>query len=628
MRGEVGVHDAQCGRLGPPLLLDRLHQFYGNRRLLEDQYAVMRRSLEFIQSQTDDFIIHVGLGDWLSLEKNNTEVTSTALYYQNAMLVAKMAETLGHQDDAVRFSELGAKIKEAFIARFLKPGTGQIDTATQTAQAFALYHDLLPSNERPADIKVLIDNIQKQNNGHLSTGIFGTRYLLEILTQIGRVDVAFTIANQTTFPGWGHMLESGATTFWEDWKFSDNTYSHNHSMFGTVSAWFFSALAGIQPAPDAIGFDRIVIHPRVAGDLAWVNGSYNSIHGPIVSNWRLEDDTFYLDVEIPVNTSASVFLPAEDAKSVTEGGQPADQAEGVTFLRMDQGKAVYRVESGNYSFTAKVNAMPAFAAPLGVRSTWNGFARYDFKFEGREALVVVPAEAADGRPWVWRARFFGDPPEVDVELLRKGFHVAYIDVAGLFGSPAAMEIWDRFYERLTETHGLSSKVALEGTSRGGLFVFNWAARNPENVACIYADAPVCDIKSWPAGKLKGKGNPTEWANLLKAYGMTEDEALNAPCNPIDHLEPLAKAKIHLLHVVGDADPHVPVSENTALVEQRYVQLGGTIEVIHKPGVEHVHGLTDPTPIVKFILNVTVHGTLIKEPRIARITQRGKAATKT
>jgi pimeloyl-ACP methyl ester carboxylesterase len=333
-----------------------------------------------------------------------------------------------------------------------------------------------------------------------------------------------------------------------------------------------------------------------------VNGSYNSIRGPIVSNWRLEDDTFCLDVEIPVNTTASVFLPTGDAKSVLAGGVSPDQAEGVTFLRMDQGKAVYRVESGSYSFTAKVNATPAFPAPPGVRSTWNGFARYDFEFEGREALVVVPAEAADGRPWVWRARFFGDPPEVDVELLRKGFHVVYIDVAGLFGSPSAMEIWDRFYKRLTKTHGLSSKVALEGTSRGGLFGFNWAARNPEKVACIYADAPVCDIKSWPAGKLKGKGNPTEWANLLKAYGMTEDEALNAPCNPIDHLEPLAKAKIPLLHVVGDADPHVPVSENTALVEQRYIQLGGTIEVIHKPGVGHVHGLTDPTPIVEFILN--------------------------
>jgi pimeloyl-ACP methyl ester carboxylesterase len=417
------------------------------------------------------------------------------------------------------------------------------------------------------------------------------------------VDVAYKIVNQKTFPGWGYMLESGATTFWEDWNFSDNTYSHNHSMFGSVSAWFYSALAGIQPAPDAKGFDKIIIKPQITGDLTWVKGSYNSIHGQIISDWQLAEGTLNMDVTIPVNTTATVFVPARDAMSVTEGGKPADQADGVTFLRMEKETAVYRVNSGSYTFTTKFT---------GVKSTWNGFDRYDFKFDGRDALVVVPEKAADGRPWVWRARFFADPPEVDIELLKNGFHVAYIDLPGFFGSPTAVAIWDRFYKYLTETYNFSGKVALEGTSRGGLFVFNWAARNPGKVSCIYADAPVCDIKSWPAGKLKGEGNPKEWANLLKAYNMTEEEALKARCNPIDHLEPLAKEKIPLLHVVGDADIYVPVSENTAIVEQKYIKLGGQIEVIHKPGVGHEHGLDDPSPIVDFIIKNTTDAMNLKK----------------
>ena len=238
----------------------------------------------------------------------------------------------------------------------------------------------------------------------------------------------------------------------------------------------------------------------------------------------------------------------------------------------------------------------------GIKSSFHSYVRYDFEHHKRASIVVVPKKVAEGKPWIWRARFFDDPPQVDIALLEQGFHLAYIDVAGLYGSPQAVAIWDDFYTTLTETHGLSRKPVLEGMSRGGLMVYNWAAKNPEKVACIYADAPVCDIKSWPGGKGKGRPNLTEWANCLQAYKMTEAEALTARCNPIDHLEPLAKAKVPLLHVVGDADLDVPVAENTALLEERYKKLGGHIEVIHKPGVGHnPHCLEDPTPIVKFIL---------------------------
>jgi pimeloyl-ACP methyl ester carboxylesterase len=235
----------------------------------------------------------------------------------------------------------------------------------------------------------------------------------------------------------------------------------------------------------------------------------------------------------------------------------------------------------------------------GEKSSFHSFAQYDFEVQGISCKVVVPARAAEEKPWIWRARFWGHEPQTDLALLERGFHIAYIDVAGLFGSPEALRRWDRFYDVLTRTHGFDKKAVLEGMSRGGLIVFNWASRNPEKVHCIYADAPVCDFKSWPGGK---EGAEKQWRQCLDAYGLTEEAARSFKGNPVDNLEPLAKAGVPILVVVGDADDVVPVAENTARVEQRYHELDGDITVIHKPGIgHHPHSLEDPKPIVDFIL---------------------------
>jgi pimeloyl-ACP methyl ester carboxylesterase len=241
----------------------------------------------------------------------------------------------------------------------------------------------------------------------------------------------------------------------------------------------------------------------------------------------------------------------------------------------------------------------------GKASEWKGFARYDFMVDGRRSHVVIPKKAAANRPWVWRARFFGHEPQADLALLAKGYHIAYCDVGGLFGSPKAVGHWNKFYELLTQKHGLHKRPALEGMSRGGLIVYNWAAANPQRVACLYGDAPVCDFKSWPLGQGAGKGSPGTWKACLAAYGLTHEEALEYRKNPVDHLKPLADAKIPILHVVGDADKVVPVSENSALIESRYKALGGEIKVISKKGIgHHPHALKDPQPIVDFILKHT------------------------
>jgi pimeloyl-ACP methyl ester carboxylesterase/lysophospholipase L1-like esterase len=252
---------------------------------------------------------------------------------------------------------------------------------------------------------------------------------------------------------------------------------------------------------------------------------------------------------------------------------------------------------------ALASVAPAAEPFAGQKSQWNGFDRYDFQVDGKNVLVVVPKEAAQGKPWVWHGEFFGHKPAPDIALLKRGFHVVYMSVPDMLGGPPAVKHWNAFYQELTEKHGFSKKAALVGLSRGGLYCYNWAAANPDCVACIYADAPVCDFKSWPMAKGVSKGrSPRDVQFLLEAYGFKDEaEALAYDKNPVDNLEPLAKAKVPLLHVYGDADDVVPWEENTKLIAERYRKLGGQITIIRKPGVgHHPHGLEDPTPIVEFI----------------------------
>lgn len=239
----------------------------------------------------------------------------------------------------------------------------------------------------------------------------------------------------------------------------------------------------------------------------------------------------------------------------------------------------------------------------GTRSTWNGFDRYDVEVDGREVLVVVPEKPAPGRPWVWEGEFFGHKPAPDIALLELGFHIVYMRVPDMLGCPEAVAHWNVLYAELTAKYGFARKAALVGLSRGGLYCYNWAAANPDKVACIYGDAPVCDFKSWPGGFGAGQGSPEQWQLVLERYGFADEAAALAyDGNPIDNLRPLALAGVPLLHVYGDADEVVPWEENTGIVAKRYRELGGEITLIAKPGVgHHPHGLENSTPIVDFII---------------------------
>ena len=226
----------------------------------------------------------------------------------------------------------------------------------------------------------------------------------------------------------------------------------------------------------------------------------------------------------------------------------------------------------------------------------------EWTVDGCPAVLVSPRQAAQGRPWIWRAEFFDAFPGVDLELLARGWHLAYLHVGNTFGCPEALAHWDPFYAQLTTDKGLAPRPVLEGLSRGGLYIYNWATCHPDQVCCLYGDAPVCDFKSWPGGRGRGPGSPADWQALLEGYHFnSEAEALAYKGNPVDDLAPLAAAGIPILHVYGDADETVPWEENTGVVRERYPALGGEITLMVKPGGKHhPHGLEDPTRIVEWI----------------------------
>jgi len=236
-------------------------------------------------------------------------------------------------------------------------------------------------------------------------------------------------------------------------------------------------------------------------------------------------------------------------------------------------------------------------------SEYHGYTCHTFQIDGCEARLVSPRATLSDRPWIWRAMFWDAFPGVDIALLDRGFHLAYIEVGNTFGCPDALAHWDPFYRLLVDEHNLSPRPVLEGLSRGGLYIYRWASMNAEKVGCLYGDAPVCDFKSWPGGLGRGSGSEEDWAKLLTDYHFeSESEALAFDGNPIDVLEPIALAGIPIIHVCGDSDEPVPMTENTDILRSRYIALGGDfVSIVKLACGHHPHGLQDPTLVVDFLL---------------------------
>jgi alpha-L-rhamnosidase len=350
----VGINYCGIGwAMTHPLLISQLYQYHGDRRLIEEQYEASKRWLLLVEKQNPLGTIKGGLSDHESLVPAPVPPLVTPLYFQCATMVADMAKVLGKADDETYLRELAKKIATVYQQQFFDPKTGKAGPGSQASQAFALQTGIMPASTHPQLVDWLVKDIRDQHQGHLSTGIFGTKFMLESLSANGQAETAYGIVNQPDMPGWRWMMDNGATTLWEHWAGSDNTFSQNHPMFGSVSQWFFQWLGGIRPAADAVGFDKILIAPQPCGDLTWATSEYKSCRGLIKSSWKKDNSLFTLKVTIPVGATATVFIPAKDAARVSEGGKLASAAESVKFLRMERGAAVFAIGSGNYDFTSR-----------------------------------------------------------------------------------------------------------------------------------------------------------------------------------------------------------------------------------------------------------------------------------
>ena len=328
------------------------HLFTGDRRVLEEHYERHKRYVDYLTTKAKDGLVSIGLGDWCPPDKKTmapVPVTSTAYYYKDACLVAESADLLGHKEDAEKYRALAASIRASFQRAFPALATGVGTGMNQTAFSAALYQGLVDPANVTAVVTRLVGEVAAKDN-HLDCGILGTKYLLRALSDNGQAALAGTIVTQRTAPSWGCWMDQGATTLWEGW---DGSGTHNHIMFGDVSAWCFAVLAGIRPDPSGPGFKKFIVQPEPVAGVTWAKAHHDSPYGRIESAWTTEAGVFRLDVTVPPNTTARIAIPTDASWRVTESGRTAWLSEGVTFIGSEPTKAIFEVVPGRYRFEVK-----------------------------------------------------------------------------------------------------------------------------------------------------------------------------------------------------------------------------------------------------------------------------------
>lgn len=336
----------------------RAYQTYGDLEILRASYENMQRYVAYLGSRADGHIVAHGLGDWYDIgpggpgpsKLTSLGLTSTGVYYQDLEILRQTAGLLGKDEDVRTYSRLADEVEAAFNARFFQADKNQYDRNNQTGNAMPLFLGIVAPDQRAAVLANVADNI-RSNGNRVTAGDVGFYYVVQALLDGGRSDVLYDMLCQTDGPGYMYQLSRGATSLTEAWDTNPNS-SQNHCMLGHIEEWFYSGLLGIRAA--APGFKQIIIQPQMPGDLSWAGGHYDSVYGRIASRWQLEGDQLTMAVTIPANTTATIHVPATDAAAVTESGLPADRAAGVKLLRMENGRAVFEVGSGNYRFHSTI----------------------------------------------------------------------------------------------------------------------------------------------------------------------------------------------------------------------------------------------------------------------------------
>ena len=328
---------------------------YGDRRILEENYSSMKRVADFWAAEAPERIWVKGFGDWLAPNAgtwesyhNDREVVNTALFAHWTQVVGETASLLGHTADAERYARTVREVGDALQQKLYNVAEATYGDGSQTTSILPLALGLVPPEHRAAVTRQLLATVRGKDKERLNTGLYGTRYLLDVLCDAGEENLGLHMLLQPEYPGFGFMLARGATTLWEQWRFKGGMNSHNHHALSGVISSFHSRLAGIQPLEP--GYRRIEIRPVFPASLSFVEASQQTVMGTVGVRWERRDGMIHLQLAIPVNTTARVALPTGDPGGITENGRPAKEAGGVEFATIEDGRAVLNVGSGTYQF--------------------------------------------------------------------------------------------------------------------------------------------------------------------------------------------------------------------------------------------------------------------------------------
>lgn len=335
------------------------YHWYGDERILEENYDVMKRYIGYLKSQAKGYILYQGLGDWFDLGPNRPGVsqltpmgvTGTAIFYYDLGIMSKIARKIGKDQDAAEYESLAVLVKKAFNDKFFDKNIKQYATASQTANAMAIYMNLVDPRDKDAVLANIIKDIRNRNNS-LTAGDIGYRYLLRVLEEAGRSDVIYDMNSRSDVPGYGYQLAKGATALTESWQALENV-SNNHFMLGHLMEWLYSGLAGIRSGDGSVAYKEIIIHPEPVGDLKSAKAEFASPYGKIESNWTKKDGNFELSVHIPSNTSAKIYLPAASGSIIKENGRNINGNPAFRDMRFEKDRAIITIGSGSYLFSVQ-----------------------------------------------------------------------------------------------------------------------------------------------------------------------------------------------------------------------------------------------------------------------------------
>ncbi|UCG27753.1 MAG: glycoside hydrolase family 78 protein, partial [Bacteroidales bacterium] len=354
----------------------RVYQNYGDINILRDQYTAAKRFIDYVHNENPDLIWIEGTGnnygDWLNGDRIKSEdypekgaempkdAFATAYFAYSTGILAQMAKLLGNEPDHRIYSALADSIRNVFITEFVTE-EGIVAGDNQAAYAIALDFGLLPDTLRSRAVRNMLRALEDYD-GRISTGFHSTILLMKELTDWGYTTVAYDLLESHRFPSWLYSIDQGATTIWERWDayvkgrgFQDiGMNSFNHYSFGSVAEWMYRTILGINPDKQIPGFKKFIMKPEPGGSLTWAAGEYNSIHGKILSEWKIENDQFIFTVSVPVNTSAVIHIPSDFPESITEGDMEAANSPGVKLLEISENEGIFEVQSGTYHFKSEI----------------------------------------------------------------------------------------------------------------------------------------------------------------------------------------------------------------------------------------------------------------------------------